>query len=167
MAPRFNRAETASAMGVNVTTLDRWVKEGCPVAQRGSRGIEWVFELPEVVRWYGNRRATEAQEDAPNDLMEIELRKERALMLKAELELAKAKGDVAPLKEFEKVQAKAMAEIRARIMNVPQRVVMRLLGESDESKFKNLLADELREALESASAADLEIDDEDDGQHVQ
>jgi phage terminase Nu1 subunit (DNA packaging protein) len=153
-------------MGVNETTLDRWVRDGCPVVQRGSRGIEWVFDLPDVVRWYGNRRATEAQEDVPNDIMEIQLRKERAIMLKAELELARAKGDVAPLREFEKVQAKAMAEIRARIMNVPQRVVMRLLGERDESRFKECLSDELREALESAAAADLTVDDEDDEQHV-
>lgn len=162
MAAQFNRAETASHMGVNVTTLDRWVKEGCPVAQRGSRGIEWAFDLPDVVRWYGNRRAAEAASDVPDDIMEVELRTKRAIMLKAELELAKAKGDVAAVSEFERVQAKAMASIRARVMNVPQRVVMRLLGERDEAVFKSLLSDELRTALESAAEDELETDEDDD-----
>jgi phage terminase Nu1 subunit (DNA packaging protein) len=162
MPKRLNRAETAEHMGVNPTTLDRWVREGCPVAERGSRGIEWQFDLPAVIKWWGNRRADEAAATDTNDMMEIELRTKRAIMLKAELELAKAKGEVASVREFEKVQSKAMAAIRARVMNVPQRVAMRLLGETNETAFKARLSEELRSALESASDSDLSIDEDDD-----
>lgn len=153
-------------MGVSVTTLDRWVKEGCPVVARGSRGIEWAFELPDVIKWWGDRRAEEASADNPGDLAEIELRTRRAEMVMAELELAKAKGEVASVREFELVQSKAMAAIRVRVMNVPQRVVMRLLGETNETTFKTRLAEELRVALETSSDADLSLDDDDDGRAV-
>lgn len=162
LPPRFNRAETALHMGVSVSTLDRWVREGCPVAQRGSRGIEWAFELAAVVKWQVER--IRAEEDGQTrDLVDIELRTKRAVMLKAELDLAKAKGEVASIREFELVQAKAMAAVRTRIMNVPQRVAMLLLGETNETTFKARLADELRLALESASESDLTIDEDDDG----
>jgi phage terminase Nu1 subunit (DNA packaging protein) len=160
------RQQTADTIGVDVKTLDRWVKDGCPVARRGGRGVEWGFSIPDVVRWWGDRRAAEAAADEPDDLHEIELRTKRALMLKAELELAKAKGEVAAVAEFEKVQTKAMAAIRARVMQVPQRVVMRLVGETNETKIKSRLSEELRIALESASESDLTIDEDDDGQPV-
>jgi phage terminase Nu1 subunit (DNA packaging protein) len=165
MAPRLNRADTAEAMGVNVTTIDRWVKEGCPVAQRGSRGVEWAFDLPALIRWWGDRRAADAEADAPDDLLEIEKRTKQAAMFKAELELAKARGEVASVREFELAQSRAMAAIRARVMNVPQRVVTQLLGETDATKFKDKLKGELREALEQAADEDitLEDDDGDDG----
>jgi phage terminase Nu1 subunit (DNA packaging protein) len=149
-------------MGVDVTTLDRWVREGCPVAQRGSRGVEWAFSLPDVIRWYGDRRAEDAAGGAPNDILEIERRTLEAKMHLAELELAEARADVAPVREFELATARAMAAIQTRVMAVPQRVVMQLLGETDEKRFKELLADELRAALVAAADADLELDAEDD-----
>jgi terminase small subunit / prophage DNA-packing protein len=163
MPRHLNKAETADHLGVDTTTIDRWVRQGCPVAQRGSRGIEWRFDLPAVVRWYGDHRADQAAATETNDIMEIELRTRRAMMLKAELELAKAKGEVATVREFERVQSKAMAAIRARVMLVPQRVAMRLLGETHETTFKARLSEELRNALESASESDLSADEDDDG----
>lgn len=163
MATRFNRAETAAHMGVSVTTLDRYVREGCPVVQRGSRGVEWAFDLPDVVRWYGNKRAAETASDAPTDIEAVELRTAQAEMSIKELALAKARGEVASIREFELVQSKAMASIQARVMNVPQRVVMQLLGETDETKFKDVLANELREALESAADDDISLEDDSDG----
>jgi phage terminase Nu1 subunit (DNA packaging protein) len=155
------RQETADIIGVDVKTLDRWVRDGCPVVKRGGRGVEWGFCLPDVIRWWGDRRATEAAADAPGDLAEIELRRERAKMLLAELELANARGEVALVREFELATSRAMAEIQTRVMQVPQRVVMQLLGETDETRFKETLSAELRTALESAADADLNLDDDD------
>ena len=160
----LNRAETAEHLGVSEPTLDRWVRDGCPFNQRGGRGVEWQFDLPVVVRWWGNRRASEAAAAETQDIAEIELRTRRAIMQKAEVDAAKARGEIALISEFEKVQSKAMAAIRVRIMQVPQRVVVRLLGETRESVFKDVITEELRTALESASESDLSIDEDDDEQ---
>lgn len=156
------RQETADVVGVDVKTLDRWVRDGCPVEKRGGNGVAWEFYLPDVIRWWGDRRVAETTANAPDDLHEIELRRKRAEMLQAELELAKARSEVAPIHEFEMAQTKAMAAIRTRIMNVPQRVVMQLLGETNETTFKERLTDELRVALEAASEADLELEIDDE-----
>jgi phage terminase Nu1 subunit (DNA packaging protein) len=133
-----------------------------PVVQRGSRGVEWVFDLAEVIRWRVDRAAKDAAADAPDGLEEIEKRTAAAKMLKAELELAQARGDVAPIREFERAQAKAFAEVRANVMNVPQRVVIQLLGETNETRFKEVLRGELTLALQAAAEADLTLADEGD-----
>lgn len=167
MAVKLNRAEIARHIGVSLPTVDRWVKEGMPVMQRGSRGVEWAFDLVEVIRWYGDRRAKDASGDAPDDIAQIEKRTAQAKMLGFELELARKRGEVAPIREFERAQAKAFAEVRANILNVPQRVVIQLLGETRESVFKDVLRKELALALQAAAEADLTLPDdeqaEDDG----
>jgi phage terminase Nu1 subunit (DNA packaging protein) len=72
---------------------------------------------------------------------------------------------VAPIDEFERARALENATVRANVMNVPSRAVSQLIGETDEARFKEVLAAELIQALESAAATDIELDDEegDDG----
>ena len=169
MTLKLNRSELAEYMGVSMPTIDTWRKEGLPVLERGGPGRQWAFDLPAVVKWYGDRRASQAAGDAPTDLTAIELRTASAKMLKAELELAQARGEVAPIREFERAQAAAFAQVRSNVMNVPQRVVIQLLGETDETTFKRKLKSELTLALNAAAeapltlsgdAADDELDDE-------
>ncbi|WP_290872047.1 terminase small subunit [Aquabacterium sp.] len=162
MTINLNRADLATHMGVTPVTIDNWRKAGMPVVQRGSRGVEWVFDLPAVIKWYTEEKVKQAMGDAPTDLTEIEKRTASAKMQKAELELAKARGDVAPIREFERAQAKAFAQVRANVMNVPQRVVIQLLGETDEAKFKQTLRAELVLALQAAAEAELTLADEDE-----
>jgi phage terminase Nu1 subunit (DNA packaging protein) len=68
----------------------------------------------------------------------------------ARLELAKAKGEVAPIDTFARVQAHVATIIRTGMLNIPQRVVSQLLGESDEARFKAVLRQEIIIALTSA-----------------
>ena len=68
---------------------------------------------------------------------------------------------MALIAEFERIQAMAFAAIRANVMNVPQRAVLQLLGETDERVFKEKLKTELVLALETSAESDFE-DDEDD-----
>lgn len=164
MAIELNRAALADHFGVSLPTVDRWIKDGMPVKQRGARGIEWKFDLAACIAWWGDRRARDAAGDAPGDLAEIEKRTAQAKMLRAELELAKERGEVAPIRDFERAWAKAFAQIRANIMNVPQRVVIQLLGETDEAIFKEKMRTELTMALQKSSEAEIELNEEDDEQ---
>lgn len=162
MGVKLNRGQLADHMGISLPTVDRWVKEGMPVEQRGQRGVQAVYDLADVIRWRIDRAAKDAAADAPDDLAAIEKRTAQAKMLTAELELAKKKGEVAPIRDFERVQAKVFAQIRANVMNVPQRCVIQLLGETDETTFKDKLRKELTLALQAAAEADLTLEDEDD-----
>jgi phage terminase Nu1 subunit (DNA packaging protein) len=147
---------------VALTTIDTWVRAGCPVVQRGGRGTEWAFNTAAVARWREDAAATAAAGDAPQDEDKLNLRKLTAETLEAELKLAKARGDVAPIAEFEKATARLMATIRANVMNVSARAVLRLLGETNETAFKRVLKEELALALEQSADADLALDDEED-----
>lgn len=157
-----NRAKLAEIFDVALTTIDTWVKKGCPVHQRGARGVEWSFNTADVARWREDERAKAAAGDAPDDMDKLDLRKAQADTLRAELELAKARAEVAPVAEFEKATARLMATIRANILNVPARAALQLLGEGDETTFKRKLRAELTLALEQSAEADLNLDDDED-----
>lgn len=158
----LNRADTASALGISGPTLDKWVRDGCPVKKKAGRGISSEFVLADVMNWRIERERAAAGGEDERDEQALKLRKLAADTGKAELEFAKARGDVAPVKDFERAQAKFNASIRANVMNVPARVVLQLLGESDETRFKAVLRSELTLALQQAAEAEMDLDDDED-----
>lgn len=156
-----NRQELSQAMGISLPTVDRWIRDGCPVKQRGAKGVAWEFNLPDVVTWWGERQRQAAAGGAPTDIEDAKRRKIAAEASLAELELAKAKGEVAPIRDFERTWSAMMAAIQQNVMNVPQRVVVQLLGETNETAFKQKLRAELTLALEQAATTELDVADED------
>lgn len=92
-------------------------------------------------------------------LMQERVRKLAADATLSELTLAKAKGEVALISEFERAQSMRFAIIRARMLQTPQRAVLQLLGEKDETTFKQTLKAEIHQAL--TDAADEELDEDD------
>lgn len=140
-------------------TVDAWVREGCPFVKKGSKGIEWEFATGDVAEWHKQRAVKDATGDAQVTEQELKRRKLEAETLTAELEFARAKDLVAPIAEFERAQAMFAATVQANVMQVPQRVVLRLLGETDETTFKAVLREELTAALKQAAESDLDVSD--------
>lgn len=150
------RQALADVFGVSLPTIDAWVRKGCPYIQKGGRGQEWKFNTAVVSNWLRERDVEDATGGIPDDIELLKVRKQKAETELAELELATKKGEVALIEEFERVQAMAFAAIRANIMNVPQRAVLQLLGETDERAFKEKLKAELILALETSAEEELE-----------
>lgn len=167
MGLKLNRADLAAAMGVTLITIDNWRREGMPQMAGGTKGVACVFDLAEVVKWYAARKAAAAAGEETTDVQEIERRTARAKMEMVELELAKKRGEVATIRDFERAQAKLCAEIRANVLNVTQRVVLQLLGETDEATFKRKLTAELTLALQAAADADLTLAEDDEGEQAE
>jgi phage terminase Nu1 subunit (DNA packaging protein) len=158
-----NRTGLADVFGVSLTTVDTWVKRGCPVQKRAAgKGDAWEFNTLAVHQWLSDQEVEKATGGNLTDEGELKRRKLAAETLKAELELAKAKGEVAPVFEFERAQANVFATLRTNIMNVPQRVVVQLIGETDETRFKDVLRAELALALEATANADLVLADDEE-----
>lgn len=152
-----SRAGLAEVFGVALTTVDSWVKKGCPVVVRGhGKGQEWKFNTAQISSWLQDEAVDRATGGIPDDLEELKLREQKAKTELTELELAERKGEVALIAEFERAQAMVFAAIRANIMNVPQRAVLQLLGETDERAFKEKLKAELVLALETSAEEELE-----------
>lgn len=101
--------------------------------------------------------AEAAENNEGSELQRERLLKLRAERVMAELELAKQTGEVALISEFERVQTARAALIRANVLNVVQRSMLRLLGESDEAKFRTVLSEELIGALKSAADATVTL----------
>lgn len=157
-----NRGEISEFFGVTPPTVDSWVRAGCPVIQRGSKGVAAIFNTADVSKWLRDKAREEGSGTSLADESELKRRKLAAEAEKAELELAKAKGEVATIEDFERAQSAMMAAIRANMRNVPGRAVLQLLGCTDEAEFKAKLMDEIDLALVTAAEADLDIPDEED-----
>jgi hypothetical protein len=69
---RFNKAEIADAFEVTLPTVDAWVRKGCPILQRGGRGISWELDVFAVYAWRhgiteGDEPAIDPEAMAPKD----------------------------------------------------------------------------------------------------
>lgn len=162
-------AEIADFFGVSIPTVNAWIRSGCPYVSKGSKGVAWSLDSAAVAAWLKDKAVTDATGQSQADEAELKRRKLAAETTKAELELAKAKGELAPLSQVERVVAKAFAEVRAGMRNLPQRTVSMLIGETDERRFKTVLMGEIDEVLKSLNAASLleaydDEADEDDGE---
>lgn len=155
-----NRDELAETFGVSLNTVSSWVRNGCPFEQRGRQGKPWRFNTSDVSEWLREQARLEAAGQAPLDEYELKLRKLAAETAQAELDLATARKQVAPIDEFERARALENATVRANVMNVPSRVVSQLIGETDEARFKAVLSAELIQALEAAAESDIELEEE-------
>lgn len=152
----LNRSDLSNFFGVALPTVDLWIRRGCPYVTKGGPGAQWEFNSADVSRWLRDEAVSQATGNADADEAELKRRKLAAETGKAELEFALARSEVAPVTEFERMQAKAYAVIRQNILNVPQRAVLQLLGETDEGVFKAKLRAELVMALEQSADADVE-----------
>ena len=143
-------AELGDLIGVGARHIRRMAEQG--TLDRVERGR---FELGASIRALIDNAAGDGSE-----LNKQRVRKLRAEADRVELELAKARGEVALISEFEAVQVARNTLIQVNVMNVPRRAALRLLGEKDEATFKRVLAEELRLALKTAAASELDLKDE-------
>lgn len=95
------------------------------------------------------------------ELDKARLRKLNADATRAELELAKERGEVAPIYQFSRVWADRFAIIQRTMRHIPQRAVLQLLNEPNETVWKQKLLAEIDLALNAAANEPLQIEDED------
>ena len=166
-----NRTQMAELIGVAMPTLDHWVRIGCPVMQRGSKGVAWQFNTADVIAWREEKARADAVGGQTSDVEELKRRRLQAQTEQAELELAKARGEVAPVRQFERAIEVAFAEVRANLRTISSRVPRMIVGETDEARIKRVLTEEIDQALVAlseislADEGDLDIgeDVDDDG----
>ncbi len=45
----------ASLMDVTITSVERWIRDGMPVEQRGDKLNDWIFDFSKVKQWKADR----------------------------------------------------------------------------------------------------------------
>lgn len=156
------RQEIADLFGVSHTTVDAWLKRGLPVIQRGSKGKAWVINTAEVSAWLEQRAKESAPGGEQADERELKRRKLAAETAKVELELARVRGEVVPLRQLERALANAFAEVKTNLRSVPSRVATAIIGEESETRIKAVILKEIDQALETLGDLDLDEPDDDD-----
>lgn len=151
-----NRAELADIFGVAVTTIDIWIRAGCPVMSRGGMGKPWAFNTADVAQW---RRDTARDDEGPGlrDADELKIREIAARVALSELEYAEKKKLVIPAEDVQRTLSQVFAEVRASMRNIPRRVTSTLVGETDERRIRDALTKEIDQALEALAESGFEM----------
>lgn len=155
------KREVAQIFGVAESTVSEWVRRGCPVMQRGGKGVAWQVNTADVAEWLKKRAVEDIAGESLADESELKRRKLAADTAKAELELAKVKGEVVPLRQLERALANTFAEVKTNIRNVPSRVSTALIGETSETRIKEVIVEEIDLALEAMDEFDINDEDVD------
>jgi phage terminase Nu1 subunit (DNA packaging protein) len=51
----FTKNRLAKVIGIAAVTIDKWIREGCPVIARGSRKVAWQLNSADVINWARKR----------------------------------------------------------------------------------------------------------------
>ena len=144
----LGKHEIAEFFGVTEPTVDQWVRRGCPVVQRGSKGKAWQINTAKVSDWLRQRDIEQATGNNLSDEQELKRRKLAAETQKAELEMLRVKGELVPLKQLERALANTFAELKTNMRNIPRRTATALIGETSEVRIKEVMLAEIDQALE-------------------
>jgi phage terminase Nu1 subunit (DNA packaging protein) len=135
----LSKIDLATALGVNIRSITRWVKDGLPRAATGK------FCLPECVTWLVERaRASGAGSDDEGKRWLTIFRKERALI--SELERKKLEGSLIPRDEAVKWAVSLATEAKMAFLALPRRTAPVLYGKEIRD-IEALLRTEIRAIL--------------------
>lgn len=144
----IDRAALAAALGLSVERVHQLVKLGMPQAARGR------YAPAACTAWYiaylqrlVSRRASVSEEGEADDLEKEQIRLTAAKADAAELDLARARGEVISISDHVLILGDLVAQTRARFLAVPARVAPRILGLPDRLAVEKTLASEVRETL--------------------
>ena len=121
-----NRAQTAEFFGVALTTIDSWLRQGCPVIEKRGKGKPTVLDLLAVAEWkfrleYGIGQGSDAEDKKALD-PESMPSKERLDWYKGTKErvLLQAKcGELIPVYEYETALAKVLKILAVTLESLP------------------------------------------------
>jgi phage terminase Nu1 subunit (DNA packaging protein) len=125
-----NKAQAAEFFGISLPGFENWVRRGCPIVQKGSRGVPWIFDLLEVAKWRFLSSGA-SQEEVPPEKMLPSDRKAWYESEKKRRELQVMDRELIPVEEVERVVATAFAAISSDIRSLPDQLERRYALQGD------------------------------------
>ncbi len=113
---RANKSQVAEFFDVSLPTVEAWIRKGCPVAERGARGISWVMDLRAVAQWLYQAEQSNTPRD-PDSLPP----QDRKAWYDAEArkrDLAEKAKELLPRAEVEQAAATAFAAVTQDLLAV-------------------------------------------------
>ena len=115
---KANKALVADFFGVAITSVDGWVRRGCPYVQRGERGTPWVFDLLQLAEWRFGGQKSAAEEVDPEDRPPKE-RRDWYEGDQVRIELEVRKGNLITLDEYREEMARMLKHVAHAFETLP------------------------------------------------
>lgn len=119
------RAQLAAALGVNPSTIAKWVAAGCPVAQRDRLGHARLFVRADVEAWRDTNAEHAHAVRGDLRLDQERAKKERALAELAELKIGVQRGELVPRETVLQEGRLAAGAAREKLRALPRLLVQR------------------------------------------
>lgn len=155
-SPLVSQMQLAGIFGVKTDTIRAWERMGCPVEHRGGRGLASAYRPADVIRWREEQATLAAAGDVSKlDLNEARRRKTVAEAALAEIDLARARGEIAEVSIMTRELGNALAATLARLMAVGAKLAPTLEFATDAASRKNMIDDAIAEAVHDISSPDF------------
>lgn len=143
-----NHADTARLLGVTSEGLRKMLKRGAPVLRGGGRGVEAVFDWPQVIQW--------RMQDLSKGRGDAELTAERTKLAAAQAakivrENRIASGDLVSLSATVAVFSEMVLMLRNLLLGLPVTLAPELAGTDDPHVCRAIVDREIRHALVTIS----------------
>lgn len=153
MKREVTQSELALILGLTTRQIRNLEAAGMPHRAEGNRKL---YPLPDAVHWYRDRAVESALAEAQvTDYEEAKAREMKARADRAELEVARMRGELIHVNDLEALFTAPLAQMRARLLALPGRIA----GALPMSPVEAL---EIIEPIVHEFMAELSEDDEDD-----
>ncbi len=131
-------------------SVQEWVEKGY-FPRSDFRGLYHLMNVIGGVYWKQRELINKKKGIEGEELDSLEVREQRAKTEKAEIEVARLRGELIPTDAAKAEMFNAARRTRDSIENIPPRIAALLASETDEHKIKEMLSHELKQALEGLS----------------
>lgn len=155
-----NKDELCDILGVGTAVIDNYLRNGCPVTERGGPGRPHKFNTADVHAWLREQdEKFKRQAPDPEKAATDEGRRRAALATARlrELELETKQGVLIAADAVRPVLEEQLSNVRSRLMAMPGRLSAQLVRMSDQGSIERLIAEEVREALAELTADEVEF----------
>jgi len=138
----FNRAQIAEAFGVELTSVDKWRRGGCPSEKVGKSVI---FSVREVSDWL---RARDMESSGTLDLSQERAKLTKLQAEKATLELEQQRGNLIPMELIIETWQGHIANARAKLLALPPKAAAQVAGMESYLEVEQLITELINESLD-------------------
>lgn len=154
----FSKGRMANIIGISPLTLDRMIRDGLPVAQRGFKRMPWVINSAAAIQWIRHQDVLKARPRdkgaAVGDIDEAKLRRESANARKAELAVEELEGNTITCEAAAAVFANELATVRSLLLSMPGRIAGEVMGLTDRAAIEDIVEREILTVLAELTADD-------------
>ena len=142
---QFNRTQIGEAFSVNLTTVDKWRRSGCPATKDGQNVM---YSVREVSDWL---RSRDMESSGTLDLGQERAKLTKLQAQKATLELEVAKGNLIPMELVVETWQGHIGNARAKLLAMPAKAAAQTIGMDEYLESEQFLTGLINEALDELS----------------